>query len=400
MKYSISVVVALLGASSVNAFTAPRSSSARSVTSLDVTTLDQWQLLDNGSLVGSVQGHPTLADGDVITTSPLSRPDTARSSSMVSTLTGSQYQLGAPMQLGGSSMAPAGNEPGFGRSTFVKVAGTASLFAGGLALGVGVATGGIVGDKPVSISEAKIGMAFPGAVKNAELMKRVSERLAPYGYGKTTMVATSFCCDEVNRPLEKALAKQYDEPFVMGGLAGFPFGGITSFGAMAHHIPDGGSCLVVYGPHVGVDSFGSIGTVNRRGRAKGGACCGSAAAALGNVRKGAMVPKPGEAPAPAMIESLDAQQQWVNSALLPYGERLLSAGDQNIELPYALYDAQKKMMDGIVAKGAGAMEGNGYIATLGGIQINTPEETSDYFLPISFDLRNAQGKLVKSIMWA
>ena len=243
-------------------------------------------------------------------------------------------------------------------------------------------------------------MAFPGAVKNSELMKRVSERLAPYGYGKTTMVATSFCCDEVNRPLEKALAKQYDEPFVMGGLAGFPFGGITSFGAMAHHIPDGGSCLVVYGPHVGVDSFGSIGTVNRRGRAKGGACCGSAAAALGNVRKGAMVPKAGEAAAPAMIESLDAQQQWVNSALLPYGERLLTAGDQNIELPYALYDAQKKMMDGIVAKGAGAMEGNGYIATLGGIQINTPEETSDYFLPITFDLRNAQGKLVKSIMWA
>ena len=153
MKYPISVVVALLSASSVNAFTAPRSYSARPVTSLDVTTLDQWQLLDNGSLVGSVKGHPTLTDGDVITTSPLSRPDTARSSSMVSTLTGSQYQLGLPMQLGGSSMAPAANEPGFGRSTFVKVAGTASLFAGGLALGVGVE--GIVGEKPVSIAEVR-----------------------------------------------------------------------------------------------------------------------------------------------------------------------------------------------------------------------------------------------------
>lgn len=398
MKFSLAIVIALVSVSNVHAFTAPRSISTRAVTSLDATTLDQWQLLGNGSLVGSVRGHPTLSDGDVITTSPLSRPDAARSNNMVATLTGSQYQLGLPMG-GGTAMAPLSDEPGFGRSTFVKVAGTASLFAGGVALGVGV-SGGLGAEKVMSIPEAKIAMAFPGALTNAELMKRVSERLAPYGYGKSTLVATSLCCDEVNRPLEKALAKQYDEPFVMGGLAGFPFGGITSFGAMAHHIPDGGSCLAVYGPHVGIDSFGTIGTVNRRGRAKGGACCGSAAAALGNVRKGAMVPKAGAAGSPPMIDSLDAQQAYVNAQLLPYGERLLMAADQNIELPYALYDAQKQMMDGIVAKGASAMEGNGYIAMMGGIQINTPEDTSDYFLPLTFDLRNSQGKLVKSIMWA
>ena len=58
----------------------------------------------------------------------------------------------------------------------------------------------------------------------------------------------------------------------MGGLAGFPFGGVTGFGAMAHHIPDNGSCLVVYGPHVGIDSRGIVGTVERRGRKHGGAC--------------------------------------------------------------------------------------------------------------------------------
>ena len=56
-------------------------------------------------------------------------------------------------------------------------------------------------------------------------------------------------------------------------------------------------------------------------------------------------------------------------------------------------------MDGIVAKGAGAMEGNGFIAMLGGIQINTPEDTSDYFLPLTFDLRNSKGELQKSLMW-
>jgi hypothetical protein len=37
---------------------------------------------------------------------------------------------------------------------------------------------------------------------------------------------------------------------------------------------------------------------------------------------------------------------------------------------------------------------------LGGIQINTPDGISDYFLPLSFDLRNNQGKIVKSLLWA
>ena len=224
-------------------------------------------------------------------------------------------------------------------------------------------------------------------------MKKIKPILEKYGYGKTTLVATSLCCDEVNRPLEKALAGQYDEPFVMGGLAGFPFGGVTSFGAMAHHIPDGGSCLVVYGPHVGIDGNGSVGTVNRRGRAKGGSCCGSAAAALRKIRKGAMVPKDESAPADLPpTNSLDAQQAYVDAELAPYATRLLNANDRNVELPFALYDAQKKMMDSIVAQGASAMEGTGNIALLGGIQINTPDGVSDYFLPLNFELRDYQGQ--------
>jgi hypothetical protein len=248
--------------------------------------------------------------------------------------------------------------------------------------------------------QAKIAMAFPAAISNANLVNKVTERLKKFGYGTNSLVATSLCCDEVNRPLEKELAKAYNEPFVMGGLAGFPFGGVTSFGAMAHHIPDGGSCLVVYGPHVGVDSYGSIGTVNRRGRAKGGACCGSAAAALGKIRKGQMVPMAaGEAEAPPPTDSLDAQQAYVNTQLAPYAQRLLAADDRNVELPYALYDAQKAMMETIVSKGAGAMEGNGYIALLGGIQINTPDGVSDYFLPLNFELRNNQGKTTNNLLW-
>jgi len=397
MKFSVKVLFAAFAVSQTSAFQTPQNFGSRGfATRLAVTTLENWQLLDNGSVVGSVRGHPTLNDGDIITTSPLANPAQAAVAATVSTMTGSEYMLGTPMQVRRAS--PPTESGTVDRSTIIKGAGIASLIAGGFALGLGVG-GGFGGSPQMTVPEAKIASSFKGALDNDALLKVISGVLSNYGYGaKNTLVATSLCCDEVNRPLEKALASAYDEPFVMGGLAGFPFGGVTSFGAMAHHIPDGGSCLVVFGPHVGVDEYGTVGTVNRRGRAKGGACCGSAAAALGKIRKGAMVPA-GETPTtlPA-TDSLDAQQAYVDAQLAPYGPRLLNADDRNVELPFALYEAQKAMMDSIVAKGASALEGDGNIALLGGIQINTPEGISDYFLPLSFELRDKEGKVVKDLM--
>ena len=80
------------------------------------------------------------------------------------------------------------------------------------------------------------------------MVGRVSEALKPHGYTKEkSLLATSLCCDEVSRQLEKDFEPVYGQNFSMGGLAGFAWGGVTSFGAMAAHIPDGGNCLVLYG---------------------------------------------------------------------------------------------------------------------------------------------------------
>jgi hypothetical protein len=100
--------------------------------------------------------------------------------------------------------------------------------------------------------------AFPKAITNEELVTKVTGALKEYGYGENTLLACSLCCDEVNRVLEKDFAKHYGDNFSMGGLAGFPFGGVTSFGAMSHHIPTGGSCLVVFGPHVGLGTLNDL----------------------------------------------------------------------------------------------------------------------------------------------
>jgi hypothetical protein len=68
-----------------------------------------------------------------------------------------------------------------------------------------------------------------------------------------------------------------------------------------------------------------------------------------------------------------------------------------VELPLALYDAQKEMMEEIVAKGCQEVGGDGKIALLGGIQINTVEGESDYFLPLDFKVMSNKAALIKDL---
>jgi hypothetical protein len=239
--------------------------------------------------------------------------------------------------------------------------------------------------------------AFPRAITNSDLVSRVSTALKPHGYGESTLLATALCCDEVSRQLEKDFAPVYGMNFSMGGLAGFAWGGVTSFGAMAAHIPDGGSCIVLYGPHVGVSSAGDVGTTERRGREKGGACCGSAVAAKGHVTS--VFRGEAQAAKEASMDPIDQQQAYVNLLLQPYAEQLEKSPEPMVELPLSLYDAQKKLIERIVAAGCGNVAGEGKIAMVGGIQINTPPDESDYFLPLDFVVKDNKNNLVADLMW-
>lgn len=236
--------------------------------------------------------------------------------------------------------------------------------------------------------------AFPQALPNDELVFKVSKSLNEFGFdADSTLLATSLCCDEVNRPLEKDLRKAFGgRNFSMGGLSGFPFGGITSFGAMAHHIPKGGSCLVVFGPHVGIDSEGNIGVVNRRGRSTPGACCGSACAALHHFQSGHGKPAP-----EAFADPADYQQAMVVKLLEPHAKTLTKASEPMKELPHCLFQAMQKVMEQIVAIACQEVHG-GKIALLGGIQINTPSHMSDFFLPLTFDVRSNQNIKIADLL--
>jgi len=59
-----------------------------------VPVVDEWRVSRKGELLGVVSNHPTLPDGDVITTSPLSDPKSSADNKIVTTQSGSKYKLG------------------------------------------------------------------------------------------------------------------------------------------------------------------------------------------------------------------------------------------------------------------------------------------------------------------
>lgn len=268
---------------------------------------------------------------------------------------------------------------------------------------VGAAIGAAAGsaalrDRGSKATLDRIDEAFPGSLTNKELVDRVSDKLGKYGYdSKSTLLCTSLCCDEIARVLEADFAKVYGDGCRLGGLAGFPWGGITSFTSMAAHIPDTGTALLLYAPHVGVDVAGRVGTVARGAGYKDsatGPCCDSA---VGATRHVTSVWSKDEESFDTPSSAKDAQHVYLCDALMPYAGRLDESPEPMVELPYACYDAQKEMMTKIIEAGCGAIAGDSRVAVLGGIQINTPSGMTDYFLPLSFELYDNKGEKLEDL---
>jgi hypothetical protein len=76
-----------------------------------------------------------------------------------------------------------------------------------------------------------IKLTFPGALNYDQLESRIRRITGVKGFTpENTLLATSLCCDELARTMEKDLVKVYGNNFHLGGLAGFPFAGSTGFG--------------------------------------------------------------------------------------------------------------------------------------------------------------------------
>lgn len=155
------------------------------------------------------------------------------------------------------------------------------------------------------------------------------------------------------------------------------------------------SLLSYNSAHVGVDYDGVFGKINRQGHKGSGACCSTAVASMHYV-KAVRAGEKIHSPDPS--DPIDAQQVFIDNALLKEAGRLEAAEDPNVELPHILFDCADDLMGRIIAKCEKDIPTGTKIALLGGIQINAGEGLPDYFLPKKFQLLDSKGKLLEDLL--
>lgn len=189
------------------------------------------------------------------------------------------------------------------------------------------------------------------------------------------MMADSLCSDDVNSIQFPVRAQEFQGPFKMGGLDGFPFTGLTGMAACASHVPDNGALLLYYGPHIGVSKNGALGEINRHGQQHQTTCCGAANAAVDKLLRNQL--EPGE------ISEIDYQMQTIEQILLVKEERIRASAHPILEATEVIYEAIDRRINELVAKSNFSCK---YIILLGAILINSDSDMGSYIATHRFDI--------------
>ena len=129
----------------------------------------------------------------------------------------------------------------------------------------------------MSIVEERIRALFPEAAPYDQVLDEYYQRMI-HEFGmeiENTIAAVSLCPDELNNVVIEKVRSYFNNVFLIGGLAGYPFTGITGFNAFGDHIPDDGTAFVFFGPHLAIDEK-SLGFVHRHGQQRDTLSCGAA----------------------------------------------------------------------------------------------------------------------------
>lgn len=188
--------------------------------------------------------------------------------------------------------------------------------------------------------------------------------------------ADSFCSDELNS-IEFPWNENFS-PFRLGGLGGYPFGGLTGMGAFAAHIPARGIAIIFYGPHIGITNDGTVGKINRRGQEMMTGCCGSVTAAVekllnGNIREGA-------------VDEDDYQQNKIEQILLSEKARIQRADQNILEAVEVAYEAIADRIEQLLNQTPFPCQN---LIKAGGIYINGDNNKTAFWASRKFDVSNS-----------
>lgn len=188
-----------------------------------------------------------------------------------------------------------------------------------------------------------------------------------------TILATSVCSDEIIQTATNF--RKYlplEEPFNLGGLAGFPFTGITGFNAFAGHIPDDGCAIILYGPHIGISETNHPGKVIRNGQELETSSCGALKGVVNHLLAD-------ESDKPDM--EFDFQQRNLTNQLGELSEEIGAFDEPIIETTELMFLKISRRIRLLFEKTKNQFKGK-KVALIGGIIINT-----DYGLPDWFEER-------------
>jgi len=221
---------------------------------------------------------------------------------------------------------------------------------------------------------------YPAAITEVAFVERLRAQLTGRGVDLSKLLlATSVCADDIvpmkesEMPLAKTkvtIKKEFLGPFGLGGLAGIPYSGLTGMQALAHHVPDGGSVLFVYGPHIGVSASGELGKLQRPGQHKETGACGALHVAVEHLRASPDYQPP--------HDDDDTEQMTLERRLLPFRERILAAQSPLKEATEVAYAVIHELIQRYIRARKGEFHCE-YVATAGGIIINTGPDSEDYF---------------------
>jgi hypothetical protein len=217
---------------------------------------------------------------------------------------------------------------------------------------------------------------YPKAIPGLELTKQCTDELFnDHGFKpESTVLATSVCSDEIIRSATNF--RDYldiNSPFQLGGLAGFPFTGVTGLKAFAAHIPDEGAAIILYGPHIGISAKGEVGIMKRHGQILESTCCGALVASLGSLEMG---------PSPEADSEYDYQLWKIESELHPHRDKILGKPIPLVNATEVMYERIDNRIHDLLNKASDSLKGR-KIALVGGVIINTDTDLPDWF-----DLKN------------
>ena len=223
-------------------------------------------------------------------------------------------------------------------------------------------------------------------MKGKDVEAMTYDTLRKLGFAKTnTLYADSSCPDEINHngtDITTHYTNRYGEIFPLSGLGGLPFTGQTGWAAFSSHTPKDGNIVVLFAPHVGVDSNGLVGKVHRHGIENTTTACGAAVGAYNAVLadKNAGQMKGGYQ---------DYQMECIKHLLADRVQNIKGTRNEMATLAYQMYEIIEQFMENVIdMKWAGP---NSKLAIIGGIMINCDGQNTDRFVPLKFEVMHKNG---------